>query len=351
MDLITKDEAKEIIRTVNDALYKLLKAHIIDVRWKQGAEGGVILNSFCSFDETTRGKPKPYLIRDNSNDDQTGVWTWVYENRKPLWIENIKSEDLRQPVRNEATGDDIEPRYLRFFEATDSIMAIPLTFRDTVWGIYSVELPASGKLTLETKELMERISRPIATITWKADAQEFKREQRSEALRLFCKSWEVYKFTKYRTGFIARPFDPKFNIVEECITKILENKSICAEHYKFGPGKETLVIKEIMEKIRSSHFGIVDITGCNFNVMLELGMMMILEKKFFLLRRNDDETKVPFDISGYHYFEYEEKQPGQIHVQDPGTKQYEPIGHMLENFVKRLEDDPAFLAAKHWSAK
>ena len=354
LGFMTRRDADQIIRAVNTKFAAMVEAHIIDVRWKEEAEGGCKLNSFSSFDETMRGTPKPYLIKHDSNDDPTGVWTWVYENRKPLWIEGIKGKDLEKAVKNEATEDDIEPRYLNFFELTDSIMAIPLTFRDTVWGIYSVELPTSGKLTQEIKELMERISRPLATIVWKADAQEFKKKQRSEAVRLFCTSWEGREgegisakyLAKYRTGFIARPFKPEFNVVEDCITKILEDKDICAEHYKFGPGKETFVIKEIMDKISSSHFGIVDITNCNHNVMLELGMMMVLEKRFILLRRHDDETKVPFDISGYHYFEYEDK-PGQaIRLKDPGTNQYEPIKRVLEDFVRRLEDDPAFLAAK-----
>ena len=355
MDLITKDDAKEIIRTVNAALLGLLKADIIDVRWKEEAEGGCKLNSFSSIDLTQRGTPKPYLIKHDSNDDPTGVWTWVYENRKPLWLEGIKGKDLKKAVKNEATEDDIEPRYLNFFESTDSIMAIPLTFRDAVWGIYSVELPTSGKLTQEIKELMVRISRPLANIVWKADAQEFKQKQRSEAVRLFCTSWKEYEvetmLTKYRTGFIARPFEPKFNVVEDCITGFLENKDICAEHYKFGPGKETFVIKDIMDKIKSSHFGIVDITNCNHNVMLELGMMMVQEKRFILLRRHDDKTIVPFDIGGYHYFEYEEKPGPEIRLKDPGTNQYEPIERVLEDFVKHLENDPAFLVAKPCTKK
>jgi GAF domain-containing protein len=355
LGLMTKRDADQIIRAVNTKFAAMVEAHIIDVRWKEEAEGGGKLNSFSSFDQTMRGTPKPYLIKHDSNDDPTGVWTWVYENRKPLWIEGIKGKDLKKAVKNEATEDDIEPRYLNFFESTDSIMAIPLTFRDTVWGIYSVELPTSGKLTQEIKKLMEWIARPLATIVWKADAQEFKQKQRAEAVRLFCTSWKEYEveamLTKYRTGFIARPFDPKFNVVEDCITETLENKDICAEHYKFGPGKETFVIKEIMDKVRSSHFGIVDITNCNHNVMLELGMMMVLGKRFILLRRHDDATRVPFDISSYHYFEYEEKPGPEIRLKDPGTNQYEPIKQVLEDFVKRLEDDPAFLAAKPCTKK
>ena len=349
LGFMTRRDADQIIRAVNTKFAAMVEAHIIDVRWKEEAEGGGKLNSFSSFDVTSRGTPKPYLIKHDSNDDPTGVWTWVYENRKPLWIEGIKGKDLEKAVKNEATEDDIEPRYLNFFELTDSIMAIPLTFRDTVWGIYSVELPTSGKLTQEIKELMERISRPLATIVWKADAQEFKKKQRSEAVRLFCTSWTVdggeVMLAKNRTGFIARPFDPKFNVVEDCITETLENKDICAEHYEFGPGKETFVIKEIMDKVRSSHFGIVDITNCNHNVMLELGMMMVLRKRFILLRRHDDETKVPFNISGYHYFEYEVEPGPEIRLKRPGTNQFEPIKGVLEDFVKRLEDDPAFLAA------
>ena len=356
MGLMTRRDADQIIRAVNTKIAAMVEAHIIDVRWKEEAEGGCKLNSFSSIDLTQRGTPKPYLIKHDSNDDPTGIWTWVYENRKSLWLEGIKGKDLKKAVKNEATEDDIEPRYLNFFESTDSIMAIPLTFRDTVWGIYSVELPTSGKLTQEIKELLEQISRPLATIVWKADVQEFKQKQRSKAIQLFRTSWKDYEveamLTRYRTGFIARPFDPKFNVVEDCITKILENKDICAEHYKFGPGKETFVIKEIMDKVRSSHFGIVDITNCNPNVMSELGMMMVLEKRFILLQRHDDEKSVPFDISGYHIFEYEEDKPGDaIRLKDPGTGQYEPIKRVLDDFVKRLEDDPAFLAAKPCTKK
>jgi len=100
MDLVTKDDAKEIIRTVNGALPRLLGDRIIDVRWKEEAVEGVFLNSFFSFDETMRGTPKPYLIKHDSNDDPTGVWTWVYKNREPLWIEKIRIKDLNQPVRD-----------------------------------------------------------------------------------------------------------------------------------------------------------------------------------------------------------------------------------------------------------
>jgi len=106
-----------------------------------------------------------------------------------------------------------------------------------------------------------------------------------------------------------------------------------------------------MDKVRSSHFGIVDITNCNHNVMLELGMMMVLGKRVILLRRHDDETKVPFNIGGYHYFEYEVEPGPEIRLKDPGTNQFEPIKRVLEDFVKRLEGDPAFLAAKPCTKK
>ena len=61
MDLITKDDAKEIIRTVNEALTEILKEkdHIIDVRWKEEAVEGVFLNSFSSFDETMGAHQSP----------------------------------------------------------------------------------------------------------------------------------------------------------------------------------------------------------------------------------------------------------------------------------------------------
>ncbi len=234
----------------------------------------------------------------------TSLWSWVYRYRQPVWIEDIKSKDLKKPAKNEATGEDIDPLYLNIFQDTDSIMAVPLIFRDVTWGIYSIELPISGKFTEEVLDVLERIAKSIALIIWKADTFELNQGQTANAIRLFTDSILEYGFqenlTPYRSGFIARPFTPEFNNLEACVTNFLEKRQIQARRYVYRQGTG-IVIEDIMRQIRSSHFGIIDVTSLNPNVMVELGMFMVLRKKFLILRRQGDTTELPpFDIRSYH---------------------------------------------------
>jgi hypothetical protein len=143
LDTLTQTEAERIINAVNKILVNMLNPHIIDILWKEEGKNGVILRPFTSFDTSRRGGAKPYQIGEG----RTGIWTWVYQYRKPVWIENIKSQDLSKPVKNEATGESIDPLYLNIYADTNSIIVVPLIFRDVVWGVYSVELPISGKFT------------------------------------------------------------------------------------------------------------------------------------------------------------------------------------------------------------
>ena len=352
LDFISTEDAKKILGGIHLKLASMLGAHIVDALWKQEGQGGIILNPFVSYDSTSRSGAKPYQIKDNSQNEPTGIWSWAFENRKPIWIEELQTKNLSEPVINKATEDQIEPRYLRFWKTTDSILAIPLECRDTVWGIYSLELPESGILNEDINKLIKQISKSLATIIWKADAHTFNKEQSNEAVKRFCASWSDYKvenlLTSYRTGMIVRPFDAGFNAVEECIKRFFENHHICAQRYIPRPGTTEYVIDDIMEKVSSAHFGVVDITGCNYNVMLELGMMMILKKKLILLRRSDDRTDIPFDINNFNYYSYEERPGPEIWVQDPGTQQYRPIEDTLKPFIGALENDPIFRSAKRW---
>ena len=90
-----------------------------------------------------------------------------------------------------------------------------------------------------------------------------------------------------------------------------------------------------MDAIRLSHFGIIDITGCNPNVFLELGFMIALGKKFLLLRRNNDTTALPFDIQPYQHYTYKVRQRS-IHVLQP-TGEYEPVESVLADFIRQLD--------------
>ena len=347
LDTLTTTEAERILNAINKVFVNMLNPHIIDLIWKEEGRNGVILRPFTSsYDTSRRGGAKPYQVGEGL----TSIWTWVYRHRRPVWIENIKSQDLKKPVKNEATGEEIDPLYLNIFPDTDSILAIPLIFRDMTWGIYSIELPISGKFTQEILDLLERISKPIAVIIWKADTFVLNQRQTTDAVRLFTDSILEYGFqemlTPYRSGFIARPFLLEFNSVENAINKILESRQIQARHY-VSRQRAGIVIEDIMKQVRSSHFGIVDITGCNPNVMAELGMFMVLRKKFLILRRKDDRMELPFDIRPYHFTEYVMKE-SEMTCWDPVDERYESLEDILSPFIAELYYDPNFVAAKPW---
>ncbi|NEQ34760.1 MAG: hypothetical protein F6K04_28050 [Leptolyngbya sp. SIO4C5] len=120
--------------------------------------------------------------------------------------------------------------------------------------------------------------------------------------------------------------------------------NIQARRYIHPPGNR-YVVSEIMKQIKDSHFGIVDITGFSPNIMLELGMMMILNKKFILLHQKVDNLELPFDIQNYHCYKYEIRRGG-IYAWSPGDSQAVKIEEILKSFIPELYRDPVFRDAK-----
>lgn len=348
LDTLTNSEAEQVINSVNKILVSMLNPHIIDVLWKEEGKNGVILRPFCSWDKSKRGGAKPYQVGEGP----TGIWTWVYKYGKSVWLENVKNLDVSKSARNLADGEDIDPIYLDIFKDTDSIIAAPLIFRDVLSGVYSIELPISGRFTKEILDLIERIARPIATIVWKADAHAINKNHTSKAIRIFSETILDYGIQEilnpYRCGFIARPFTREFNNFEKYIRELLKRHNIRARRFVYRQGKG-IMVEDIMNQIRTSHFGIVDITGYNPNVMMELGMFMVLRKKFIVLRQKDDKSNLPFDIRPFHVTDYmiqEEK----INCYDPIDERYQPIEMILDAFLSELYNDPKFVSAKPWTS-
>ena len=349
IDFLTRDEARHILDIVNQRVKENLNAHIIDVLWKQEGRFHDILQPFASINNSRRGDLKPFEVSKESQ----GVWPWIYNHRAPIWIEDIHNQDLSKPIQNLATTDPLEPPALDFFSDTDSIVAVPLFFRDALWGIYSVELPMSNVLSIETLEMLKRFSRPMANLIWKADAHELNDFQTTKAIAQFKETVRKSKWhlNPYRTGFIARPFrtdEAGFLELEECTRDFLSSHQIQAKRYIHPPGKD-YILSELMNQIRDAHFGIVDITTCNSNVMLELGMMMILGKKFILFRQRDDNHSLPFDIRNYQCYQYEIRRNG-ICTWNPGDANPIPIEEVLNSFIPELYRDPDFRDAKPYIA-
>jgi|GEM_PF-6869104 len=342
---ITDRQAYEVIDLINGKLVEELQPQIIDLMQVDDGQEGPILQPVKSVDNTWRRGAKPFQLRKDS-----GLWAWIYETKKPVWVEGL-SAGPGGPVMNRATGDALDPRYLHFFRKTSSLMAVPLITDNELWGIYSIELGVSGKFRRDHLSLLRKLSAPLARILVHADAFRRKVRHIDETIHTLGRMNFFSRgaaLSQYRTGFVARPFRAQFNLVEDCISSFLLGRGIRAQRFKYPAGSHRVVINEIMSAIRGAHFCIIDVTGCNPNVLFELGVVLGMNKRHVLLRRRSDRTELPFDLRPFNFYHYRVEDGSALAVYDPGTERFEPIEKMLAAFVKGLEDDPIFCAARPW---
>jgi len=304
------------------------------------------------INKTALENPRPFQIKP----DHKGILPWVFQTRKPLWLESLRTKDLTNPVGNQATGDAVPADYMDMDPASglDAMMVIPLTIRGDVRGLYSVELRSSGRLKPSILELLQRIAKPLAAIFWDAEHYAYHEERTSNAVTQFLNVIGSFSFDEVllegdeRAGFIARPFTPEFSDTEERLVSLLESKHIRARAYQ-PEGGRGYIIDEIQRQIRNSHFCIADLTGLNPNVMAEVGMMMVLKKHFLLLRRKDDMASVPFDLNQFPLYDYEVRQ-GETGLQmwNSAANRYQPFDDALEKFIAQLPPETGFFSAKEW---
>lgn len=66
-----------------------------------------------------------------------------------------------------------------------------------------------------------------------------------------------------------------------------------------------LILEDVANLIDSAKYGVVDISGLNFNVGFEAGFMRALKRNFILLKNG--KTAVPADLQGFKYCKYRDR--------------------------------------------
>lgn len=346
---LSMNDARQIVDAVNRRLDTLLHPLMVKLYWREEAEeSGIILNPISYIDKTGGAPPQRFQVTGTTG----GALSWVFQNEVSLWLESIRTLDLTKQIKNKLTGKELSSEFLLFRTDVDSTMVTPLTIRGEVYGVYSFELQQSGILTTAVLDLLRRLGNSLALIIWNADTHEFNQEQTSRAIAHFLDSIRDFAFDSvflgenYRSGFIARPFTDEFSDVEQKLNELLRKRGIDARHYEPDGGTQYM-IEEIMKRIRSSHFCVADITGSNPNVLAEVGMMMILQKRFLLLRRKGDDAPRPFNLNQYPLYEYEITVPeGEMNVWSPGESKFQSFGVVLDKFTSDLPPETGFFSAE-----
>lgn len=121
---------------------------------------------------------------------------------------------------------------------------------------------------------------------------------------------------KYSKGvFFARPWDPSHDELFGKLRNEVRNR-VKVDLGAVWDFEHTEQIDEfIFRSIDSSRVVVVDCTGDNFNVGLELGYALALKKPIVLIRKktgNRAKDKLPFDIQNLNCFFYDENQFEQL---------------------------------------
>jgi hypothetical protein len=287
--------------------------------------------------------PSPQVVTLGSN--ATGLLVWVAEHKQPIWLDDIAPKATA--ATNRLTDQIIEGRYYNLYDRTRAFAAVPITYKGRFLAILTLEVAVASSLKSFHIDLMQALADPIGVLLWKSSIFEDNMTQTNDAIDDFqnLTARPSVSLNPYRTGFIARPFDDRFDFIAKSIEKAFQTQRIRATTYRATPGG-TLIVSEMLAQLNAAHFGIADITLLNGNVLVEVGALIATGKPVVLLKRVDDDSKLPFDIAGYPYYSYE-VDGQQIIIRDAVSARslQEFVGSLVSD---RLMTEKLFQDAKEW---
>jgi hypothetical protein len=316
-------------------------AIIVDVWVREQGHGGVdILQPYLRRSDPHVSGPQPIALTAT----QTGLLAWVAETGKSIWLDDIQVGATSGV--NRLGGDNIEGRYFNLYHESRAFAAVPINYRGH-FAILTAEVAVPTYLKNYHIDLMKSLSEPTGILIWKAGVSQAIRNHTTEAIQEFRDASGGFAptFNPYRTGFIARPFDPRFDFVGRTIESVFRRKRVRAVTYR-PAGGSSLVVSDMLTQINTAHFGIADITALNLNVLFETGAMIAADKPRIILRDRTDNTPVPFDLAGYDIYRYSVEQDS-IMISD--ATQGVPLEEFVSDYTSRLlETDRNFASAKEF---
>ena len=110
------------------------------------------------------------------------------------------------------------------------------------------------------------------------------------------------------TGFVLMPHRPEFRsiydkIIEPVMAKNGIKSTIAQDIYKPGA-----ILNQVWSCIRKSEVIVADVSGCNANVIYELGLCFGLHRLPIILLR--DPNELPFNLQSLRYIQYEDSAAG-----------------------------------------
>ena len=342
VDYLHPEQVDQICSSVLNRLLEDAGGIIADI-WvlKEGVRDTSVLERRFHSGEGPQGAQQ---IAISPPPEKRNLLSWVAEKQKPLLLEDIHPD--MQAAINKIGGEIVGEEYLDIHHRTRGFAAVPIVYR-SLRAVLSLEVDQPDHLNTLHTDLLGDLVDPIGKTLWKLNYFIENKTQTDTVIRSFTKTYSSppSKLYPYKTGFFARRFEDNFKRIEVMISQFCRDERICARSYAHQTGG-TVVIKEITEQIRASHFGIVDISDLNLNVLIEFGIMLGADKEAIILRRRGGVTDLPFDIRPYYVHEYEyDRDSVYVHNQNGRI----PLDRFIRDFRRGfLARNKAFRDAKDW---
>ncbi len=350
---IDEDQVVRIVSSVCRKIQKLTNSKIIRVFRKESAKASILMVPFVVESESiSEAETIPV-----SSDTPHGVVSWCVHHDKIVWLEGLHQHDAQKPARNLATDEDIDADYLDFSFNPNSLLALPLKTGGELMGVIIIETDQEDRFNEDILEQFNGICTYFGKLIAKVAAFEIQRKDTSGAIENFLTAIQDYEFPeslkrgRERNAFIARPFTDECNIVAECIHKTAEESEIKAESYNPQQGGG-IVILDIISLIHEAHFFIVDLTSLNWNVMMEIGVILSKVENhnrcLFIRNKDDDSEELPFNIASFSVWNYEyDSTKKQLNLWAPGSTSSVVFSTVLkEQIISQIESDPDYQASK-----
>jgi hypothetical protein len=342
LNMVSEEDARSIIGHINARLKSVTHAQIIDVYYKEEArEDQTILRPLSSLATPgLRDEAMPWPI----SLDTLGIWPKAYFEKKAVWLEQIKAARAEQSTAENLLGGASDPESQittkdlgAIFAETDSLVCLPLVLEQAPVGFFCIEASRSGVLTEQSIKFLRRLSHSYACLAWKVSASRVNEKQTRRAIDHF-KSYATEDVIRDHLSFsgrgiMLRPFGEGHNAIQQHVSDRFAAHGVELRHFISAPGRP--IIDDLTAELRLAPFAVVDITGLNANVLIELGMVKWAQKEIMLLRRKDDAGDLPFDIRTNQVDQYEIV-GNVVQIEEAGTGSPVPLEDRVATFLDRL---------------
>lgn len=345
--------ARDVAQAFNRRLAGLLGNDLIIARlyWREPSlGGGNLLKPITS----TKGEghdavrdPEQFVIPPS---DPDGILSWSFKKEKTVWVENLDKGLANATIKEPKDIVKIQPKYLANQYDASSMLVFPLKDQGFVIGVYCIDLASSGKVEEPLFNELQPVRQALSRFLVFSHKQKETSDAADRAVKNFLDEVRDITLPKellqskpdHRRAFFARPFLEEFTDLEKRIRDSMSKNGV--EVRSFIPsGDVQTVVDSIIAQIDESHFGVADITGANPNVLAEVGMMFMANKRVMLLKSKNDDHPIPFNLAHRYIYEYTfESSTDTFLAHLKGERAGQDFDLCVDSFISDLESDENF---------